>query len=579
MFGIRTPKGFKENLNFSYALIVILMILFMGTVSLGFMGNIFYNGSVNNIKQTCNLAMQSIKYEYAQLEQYALILSRTEWIQQIMTDAEINDKQSMYNKFTQMNKELSKLNYLGFGCMASVVLKTDNVDYEYGSFMTENVFAQKNNIDINELEDISIIYSQDKKGEMLYIRPVIDDVTSNRIGNIVVHYDMEQKLSKFADINLPNDGVFFITKENGEIICHHNKEYLFSNIKDEPYGDKILNTNKAINIRDGLKAYFCAVEIMPTTNWRAVSVISMDEFYRNLILYMVCLSVVCFVVVWIVLHISKKYVKNITYPLDTLCAAMKKAELVNIDKNKLFTEFEFMSERYNEMIYRINQQMKKIAEKEQEKTQADMRVLYEQINPHFLYNTLDSISWLSACSTDDEYSKKAIEMVSMLANMFRIGLSKGKEIILVADEIEHVKNYLGIQKHRYSDMFETEFDIEDDVLDCRIIKIILQPIVENSILHGFDGRESGGKILIKAYSLENTIRFTIEDNGCGADTYYINELMNKTPEKEKSGYGLYNIQTRIKLYYGEEYGIKASCIEKGGMRFDITIPRITGDSI
>ena len=250
--------------------------------------------------------------------------------------------------------------------------------------------------------------------------------------------------------------------------------------------------------------------------------------------------------------------------------------MINVDDQELFAEFAFIAEQYNSMICRIRCQMNELSKKEIEKRKADMRVLYEQINPHFLYNTLDSINWL-AVQSKDLYSKKVVEMVSMLAKMFRISLSKGQETISVAEEIEHVKSYISIQQIRYSDIFTTEYAIDPDILSYRIIKIILQPIVENAIVHGFCDYKGGGLIKISAYGEAEKIIFTVEDNGCGADAEVIKNNLNTPPENEKSGYGLYNIQRRIKLYYGDAYGIDAERSGSGGMKFKITMPKKKGE--
>ena len=573
MFRMRS-KSFKDNLNYSYVLIILMVIVLAVVVSFAFFSHLYYSSNVNNISQITTLAMQNIKYEYNNIEQYAMAISNNELLQTVMTDTDFNNKQSVTENFLKLKNELDNASYIGVGNKVRIVFASEDNKYNYDNFQSENHFCKTYNVDKDSLEDIYIDYiTEGGLKYLLYIRPAFADFASERIGNVAVFYNLEKNFSKFSDINLLNNGVFFLTNEDGEILFHHKKEYIFKNIKEESYGEKLLNGENTFKLKDGSRSYFCSVEIMPTTNWRAISVIPMDKFYKDISFYIAGLLLVCLAVVFIALNISKNYVKKITYPVNIICTAMKKTETVNIDDNKLFTEFTFMAERYNSMIYRIKRQMNEISEKEEEKRKADMRVLYEQINPHFLYNTLDSINWLAACGTD-EYSEKITDMVSELAKMFRIGLSKGKEIISVADEIEHVKSYVSIQQQRYGNSFTTEYDIEKNIMSCRVIKIILQPIVENAIVHAFEDYESGGMIRVKAYSTDGKIVFTVEDNGCGGDVEYIRSLLNKTPENENSGYGLYNVQTRIKLYYGDEYGIDADKSECGGMKFTITIPKI-----
>lgn len=578
MFPMRS-KSFKENLNYSYVLIILIMIVLTLLISVCFFWYLYYSSTMDSISQITGLAMQNIKYEYNNIEQYAMALSRNEVLQQVMTDTDFSDNQNVTENLIRLRKELDNADYIGSGNNVRIIFASENNKYSYSYFQSESYFCEVNNIDRLKLDDIYIGYvTENSEKYLVYVRPLFADFGSERIGNIAVFYNLEKNFIKFSDINVTNNGVFFVTNENGEILCHHNKDYILKNLKDESYGDKLLNGTKAFRFRDGSKSYFCSVEIMPTTNWRAISVVPTDKFYRDIFLYVAGILAACIIVLLVALNISKKYVRKITYPVNTLCDAMKKTEKVDIEDNNLFVEFEFMANRYNHMICRIRRQMNEIAEKEEEKRKADMRILYEQINPHFLYNTLDSINWLAACSTD-EYSEKVTEMVSMLARMFRIGLSRGKEIISVADEIEHVKSYISIQQYRYSGSFDTKYEISDDVLYCRIIKILLQPLVENAIVHGFENYESGGLIIIKACIENNNIVFTVEDNGCGGDVEYVRSLLNKTPENEDSGYGLYNVQKRIRLYYGNDYGIEVYRSDSGGMKFKIIIPHTEDESI
>ena len=215
-------------------------------------------------------------------------------------------------------------------------------------------------------------------------------------------------------------------------------------------------------------------------------------------------------------------------------------------------------EARNELIERNN------IEKEKQR-RAELAALQAQINPHFIYNALDAIAWYAKI----EKQSYLADMVYELATFFRISLHKGENIIKVSEEISHVESYIAIEQMRFPGVFEVEYKIQEDLLDEKMIKIILQPIVENSIKHGFDNMDSGGKINITGYKNENgDIIFEIEDNGHGMD---FNPLY---VEKSKRGYGIRNVNERIRLEYGEEYGLSYNSIPGEGTIVKVKLKKI-----
>lgn len=570
------PESFKERLSRSYIIIILIMFVLAVLISLASFSRLYYRENINNLRQITTLAVQNIKYEYDDIKRYAFELSNNRTLCEIMADIDFDDMQNVTNSFLQLRRMLENTNYTG-SIKKRIIFASDDRDYNYGEFQSEDYFCAANEIDKARLDEPYLKYITENSSKyLLYVQPVFTEFGPERIGNVAIFYDLEKNFKKFSDINASNGGVFFVVDETGKILWHHKKEYILKNIKEESYGEQFFSGKNTFRLKDGSKNYFCVLETIPTTNWKAISIIPTSKFYNNMALYLIVLVTACLAIILLTLSISKRYVRKIIYPVNQICDAMEKTEMINVDDQELFAEFAFIAEQYNSMICRIRCQMNELSKKEIEKRKADMRVLYEQINPHFLYNTLDSINWL-AVQSKDLYSKKVVEMVSMLAKMFRISLSKGQETISVAEEIEHVKSYISIQQIRYSDIFTTEYAIDPDILSYRIIKIILQPIVENAIVHGFCDYKGGGLIKISAYGEAEKIIFTVEDNGCGADAEVIKNNLNTPPENEKSGYGLYNIQRRIKLYYGDAYGIDAERSGSGGMKFKITMPKKKGE--
>lgn len=207
----------------------------------------------------------------------------------------------------------------------------------------------------------------------------------------------------------------------------------------------------------------------------------------------------------------------------------------------------------------------KIAQKEYE-----MKALQNQINPHFLYNTLDSIIWM----VESEQYEDAISMVTALANLFRISLSQGKTIITIAEEFQHARNYINIQKMRYRNKFQVTFDLDPAIEKYPTIKLIVQPLLENAIYYGMESMDGEGEILVQGFANEGEILIHVIDNGIGMPPEQVNQLLTNGIYKRKrgSGIGLKNVDQRIKLYFGEEYGLEIRSEPDVGTRITIHLP-------
>lgn len=195
--------------------------------------------------------------------------------------------------------------------------------------------------------------------------------------------------------------------------------------------------------------------------------------------------------------------------------------------------------------------------------EAELLLLQSQINPHFLYNTLDSIYCKAMIHQQDVIAA----MVLALSNMFKLSLNKGKYILNVREELEHVEQYMAIQKLRYKERFELIVDVDEDLLDLHIIKLILQPFVENSVYHGLEPKLGNGYIEIQGERLEDTIYFRILDNGVGMDN----------PDAIFNGYGVTNVVDRIHLFYGGAYGIRVTTVKGCRTGVEIRIPVMKED--
>ena len=213
---------------------------------------------------------------------------------------------------------------------------------------------------------------------------------------------------------------------------------------------------------------------------------------------------------------------------------------------------------------------------------SDLKALQAQINPHFLYNTLDSIVWMA----EMDRSPEVVEMTSALSRLFRISISRGLERIPLRDEVDHVRSYLTIQKMRYGDRFCHRIDVDDSLLNHTVLKIMLQPLVENAIYHGIRSLSYTGLIEIGARAEEDNLFVWVQDNGTGMDASELHRLIesinasDETPTNiTRQGLGVRNVHERIKLYFGKEYGLLVSSAPGEGTRITCSLPLVLEEAV
>ena len=245
-----------------------------------------------------------------------------------------------------------------------------------------------------------------------------------------------------------------------------------------------------------------------------------------------------------------------------------------------FNEIQHLGRSIGDMAARIQKLMADIVAEHESKRKSEFDTLQSQINPHFLYNTLDIIVWM----IENEQKAEAVKIVTALARFFRISLSKGKSIITVRDELEHVRNYLMIQQMRFKNKFEYKIDADPESLDLASLKLMLQPLVENAIYHGMEFMDGDGEILIQTRLEEGELWFTIQDNGLGMPQEQAESLLSHgapvhSSTGRGSGIGVKNVNERIRLYFGKEYGLSIFSEPDEGTTIHIHLPAVPYEEI
>ena len=289
--------------------------------------------------------------------------------------------------------------------------------------------------------------------------------------------------------------------------------------------------------------------------------------------------VMLIVIIVFILIMSRKLSNRITEPITELCDMTERfaggdfTVAYHTDSND---EMHTLAESFNSMVREIKVLVEDIHREQENAKDAELRLLQEQINPHFLYNTLDAIVWM----TEAGEKQKAIQIIQELSSFFRISLSKGQSEITIRNEKEHVKNYLEIQRYRYQDILDYEIDFDEDILEDHIQKLTLQPIVENAIYHGIKNKRGGGLIKVSGRRDGSDIVFTVEDNGIGMDTEGLARLRKLISGEivldEQRGFGMANVEKRLEMLYGEKYGITVDSERDVGTTVTVRIPGTDG---
>lgn len=390
---------------------------------------------------------------------------------------------------------------------------------------------------------------------------ILIDLNYKVIDNICAHVDLGEK------------GYVFIIDSAGNIVFHPQLQLIYTGIKSEDV-TRLLAANDGSFEADGKLYTLSSMQ----SGWKTVGVSYIDELVMANSELLRTTVVIAIVTIFLTLLASVAIARSITRPLESL-----EKQMGCLQEDHLETEIEIIPsteeiERlglaFQSLLTQVNTLLTQIRMDQEQLRASEIRVLQAQINPHFLYNTLESIVWMA----EDGQNAAVVSMTSALAKYFRIALSHGQELISIRDELTHVYNYLVIQKFRYVDALR--FTIEQDSELCKLLtpKLIVQPIVENAIYHGLRPKSEGGLIRVQVLELGEKICIRVEDDGVGIDQNEIPTILEREPSaKMKLGsVGLKNVHERITLSFGSEYGLVIRSQKGAGTTVDIILPRLDG---
>ena len=400
--------------------------------------------------------------------------------------------------------------------------------------------------------------------------------TSTAQGVLLVDISYSSLEQLFDGVTTGKGGYIYLISSDGELLYHPKMQLIDSGrikennlaaagYKDGNHQEEFAGTRRIVTVKS-----------IGYTGWKVVgvtpeNVVSLNTIKTRLFIVFL-LALILFVLALINSYISSR----ITNPIKELEKSVGILEEGNLDA-PIYTggsyEIQHLGKSIGDMAAQIRLLMRDIVTEHEAKRKQEFDTLQSQINPHFLYNTLDIIVWM----IENEQKAEAVKVVTALARFFRISLSKGKSIITVRDELEHVRNYLMIQHMRFKNKFSYEIEAGDEVMELSSLKLMLQPLVENAIYHGMEFMDGDGEIRLRAWREGDSLYFEVKDNGLGMTQEQVERLFHGAshPVSSKgSGIGVRNVNERIKLYFGEHYGLRIDSEPDEGTTVLIHLPAV-----
>lgn len=515
-------------------------------------------------------------------------------VRQIMNAVNYNIIQEYDISSQEFKRQFSLLYEINTDKIQSMAL----YDYNGRLLSAEPVSVQKNEVDPTEqswyqnaeadIENIhfSIPHIQNLFADGSYryywvvsLSRSVDINDGEKPGNGVLLVDMKYSVieNTLARINDASNGIYyFLCNKDGKMIYHPRGTDIDRGYFTEDYREAATYEDGTYELTVNGETSNVIVSSVAYTGWKLVGVIpdSVQNASINEFRYYIITTVI--ILIMMILCVNRIISKKISRPILKLNESVKAYEAGGTTDIYIggSSEIRHLGYSVQKSYEQIEALMQEIIREQTERRKSEMDALQSQINPHFLYNTLESITWM----VEAKKNLDAVFMISELAKLLRISLSKGRTVIRIADEIQHSSSYMNIQKVRYKERFKVEFDIAEEIKDYCTVKLIVQPILENAIYYGVGNmdEDDDGKIVVRGWKQEEDIYIAVEDNGMGMSEDIVENLLkdnNKVP-KHGSGVGLINVHTRIQLMFGAAYGLEVYSEPDEGTRVVIHIPAI-----
>ncbi|NQX64422.1 cache domain-containing sensor histidine kinase [Paenibacillus qinlingensis] len=426
------------------------------------------------------------------------------------------------------------------------------------------------------------------------VRPIRDFSLFKTLGTLSFSLDQSEIEHYLTDAGWETSGFVVLVDANNRIIAGGDRKWLMKEMSEVfPNLHGLTETSGVSNVLQGMHPYTVLYNGLPRVGWKLVGFIPTEIYQKQNGFVLTVTAVTILIALLLAMALVIYFLRWVTNPLMKLTKYLKDLnpdETIPTFEVKSVDEVGLLVHSYNKLSDRISRLKHQVQLNEAMKKEADIMALQAQINPHFLYNTLSSIHWIALMNKD----RQIAEMVGALSDFLRFSLNKGEEFCVVQQEVSHARNYAYIQAIRFPDQFEIEFFIEPEMTQSVMLKLLLQPLIENSLIHGIQKKKTKGHIYVHGELREHDMKFVVEDTGIGMDEAKLRDIhgqlalanqklgiRSEADEERKkvvTSYGLINVHRRLLLHYGAGAGLVLESTLGTGTRITFLIPRERGES-
>lgn len=563
------------------AVLVLSAVVIVTGVSMKFTNTSIFENSSEYTHMIIQQMNQNIDSYIDYMENIAYLISSNEDVQDYLFDEKI-DNEGRYRILNQLQTILdsrSDIRNVGIISKNGRMLINDgsksvNQDLDLNTQEWYATALEKPNGPILTSSHVQHIISGERPWVITLSRGIRDRSGSGEkegVFFIDLNYSAISELCDQSTVG--TKGYAFILDAKGNIVYHPQQQQLYNELQTENIS-LIMDTDEdTVLTGTGNDGKLYSISRSEKTGWTVVDCTNVKELLSKSRQAQSVYVLTAIILVIVALLFSRFMARSITLPIQKLRDSMKKvqegdfsvSDVVVDSKNEIGS----LTKSFDVMTHRIHELMEQNVHEQEEKRKSELKALQSQINPHFLYNTLDSIIWMAEGKKNEE----VVLMTASLARLLRQSISNEDEVVPIANEVEYARGYLTIQKMRYKDKLEFQIEVDSSILYIPLIKLVLQPIIENAIYHGLKYKESKGLLIVKGFMKDGNAVLQVIDDGVGMDEETLAHIYDKHKVNYHSnGVGVYNVQKRLKLYYGEDYGITYTSELGKGTTATITIP-------
>lgn len=561
--------GFQSKLLFIFLTMILTPVILLSFFEFYYSKKMLADKTNDYLKNLAAVTLSKIDSTVSDIENVAFYINGNNTIQASLKA----EKQVVGNRvaYYELHSDIRQI-------LASYVLLRQEINAicihsESGREYTYTKTRNGPSLDITRyIRDEKQYWAVDKN-HIVLMKKLYAFPTQSLLGYIALDVNAKSLYDIIADIDLTKSGRIFLVNEEGRILATES-ETLSGELLDEPYRN-FLGENEAFynNVRVGNTYYSVYNSGAISNGWYMVLAIPRDYYMRDITKLKNVIIPITLMTAFLTALLSILVSRGITRPIRFLSKAMENFGQGNFDINcQVDSEDEIgrLSHTFNQMVMDMNSLVHTVYEQKVMKQEAQMKSLQMQINPHFLYNTLDTINWMARIRHVDEIG----DMVAALSNMMRYSLEK-KSFVRLGEEVKSLKDYIAIQNYRYRDKMVAEIEIDESLMSLYIPRLLIQPILENAIVHGIEEKLDKGHILVAARREDEDLYIQIMDDGVGMTEETMSHILREDYSMKKSGHtsiGVVNVNRRIQMIYGKDYGLLVQSVLGAGTKITIHIP-------